>query len=70
MDDTGFSADDSVRYTGFHYVDWQFDNPDTNGVHQDIIYAIRTAYRGASACLLCLLCWSDRQRIVLLTLSL
>eukprot|EP00041_Stephanoeca_diplocostata_P025808 m.684040 g.684040 ORF g.684040 m.684040 type:complete len:586 (+) comp22832_c0_seq15:218-1975(+) len=49
MDDTGFSADDSVRYTGFHYVDWQFDNPDASGVHQDIIYAIRTAYRGAES---------------------
>ena len=24
--------------TGFHYVDWQFDG-------EDIIYAVRTAYR-------------------------
>eukprot|EP00049_Salpingoeca_infusionum_P008294 m.135204 g.135204 ORF g.135204 m.135204 type:complete len:444 (-) comp13972_c1_seq6:2754-4085(-) len=42
-DDTGFDEVDSVKYTGFHYVDWQFDGQD----EQDIIYAIRTAYRGA-----------------------
>lgn len=36
----GVSLADSVRFTGFHYVDWQFDGP-------DIIAAVRTAYRGA-----------------------
>lgn len=41
-DDTGFAPDDSVRFTGFHYVDWQFD---WNG--RDLIAAVRTAYRGA-----------------------
>ena len=42
-DDTGFSLNmlDSVKYTGFHYVDWQFDGK------EDIIMAVRTAYRGA-----------------------
>ena len=42
-DDTGFSFDmlDSIKFTGFHYVDWQFDGED------DIIMAVRTAYRGA-----------------------
>ena len=39
-DDTGFAADDSVRFTGFHYVDWQFDG-------DDLLMAVRTAYRGA-----------------------
>jgi hypothetical protein len=39
-DDTGLSADDSVRYTGFHYVDWQLDG-------DDLLYLVRTAYRGA-----------------------
>jgi hypothetical protein len=43
MDDTGFSSQDSIRYTGFHYVDWQFDGAD------DIIMAVRTAYRGANS---------------------
>ncbi|EGD76117.1 hypothetical protein PTSG_00825 [Salpingoeca rosetta] len=43
QDDTGFPEDDSVRYTGFHYVDWQFDGTASD----DIIYVIRTAYRGA-----------------------
>ena len=27
---------DSVLYTGFHYVDWQFDGPDNSS----IIYAV------------------------------
>ncbi|MBN2046599.1 MAG: exo-alpha-sialidase [Anaerolineaceae bacterium] len=39
-DDTGLSHEDSIRLTGFQYVDWQFDG-------DDIIYAVRTAYRGA-----------------------
>ena len=44
-DDTGFSLNmlDSVLYTGFHYVDWQFDGTDGT----DIIMLVRTAYRGA-----------------------
>jgi hypothetical protein len=41
-DDTGFAPDDSVKYTGFHYVDWQIDGG-------DLIYVIRTAYRGAES---------------------
>ena len=41
-DDTGFlDPGDSARFTGFHYVDWQFDGED------DLIMAVRTAYRGA-----------------------
>ena len=45
FDDTGLalSRDDSVRYTGFHYVDWQFDGEND----EDIVMAVRTAYRGA-----------------------
>lgn len=39
-DDTGLTEEDSVRLTGFQYVDWQFDG-------DDIIYLVRTAYRGA-----------------------
>ena len=39
-DDTGLKHEDSVRLTGFQYVDWQFDG-------DDIIYLVRTAYRGA-----------------------
>lgn len=35
-DDTGLAPTDSVRYTGFHYVDWQFDGADG----EDIIYAV------------------------------
>lgn len=42
MDDTGLSALDSARYTGFHYVDWVFDGP-------DILYAVRTGYRGSNS---------------------
>ena len=41
-DDTGLSPEDSARLTGFHYVDWVFDG-------DDIIYAVRTAYRGANS---------------------
>ena len=41
-DDTGFNMDDSVRYTGFHYVDWQIDG-------DNLILAVRTAYRGANS---------------------
>ena len=39
-DDTGLTPEDSARLTGFQYVDWQFDG-------NDIIYLVRTAYRGA-----------------------
>lgn len=39
-DDTGFSAADSARFTGFEYPDWVFDGA-------DIVVGIRTAYRGA-----------------------
>ena len=41
-DDTGFSTEDSCRYTGFHYVDWIFDG-------EDILYVPRTGYRGADS---------------------
>jgi hypothetical protein len=62
-DDTGLTTLDSDRYTGFQYVDWQFDNLPSllsdnkaasciewncdGGPH--IIYLIRTAYRGANS---------------------
>lgn len=39
-DESGLKEDDSLRLTGFQYVDWQFDG-------DDIIYLVRTAYRGA-----------------------
>ncbi len=39
-DDTGLNAEDSIALTGFQYVDWQFDGA-------DLIYVVRTAYRGA-----------------------
>jgi hypothetical protein len=39
-DDSGLSWEDSIRYTGFQYVDWQFDG-------EDIIYVVRMAYKGA-----------------------
>jgi len=39
-DDTGLLHEDSVKLTGFQYVDWQFDGA-------DIIYIVRVAYRGA-----------------------
>ena len=39
-DGSGLSAEDSARLTGFQYVDWQFDG-------EDLIYLVRTAYRGA-----------------------
>jgi len=41
-DDTGFNETMSAQFTGFHYVDWQFDG-------EDIIYLIRTGYRGANS---------------------
>ena len=60
-DDTGLSPEDSLRYTGFQYVDWQFDEGwprkrragsctiwNCEGGN-DIIAAIRTAYRGANS---------------------
>ena len=39
-DDTGLNPEDSIALTGFQYVDWQFDG-------DDLIYVVRTAYRGA-----------------------
>jgi len=39
-DDSGLPWGESVRLTGFQYVDWQFDG-------EDIIYVVRMAYRGA-----------------------
>lgn len=39
-DDQGLSEADSIRLTGFQYVDWQFDG-------DDLIYLVRTAYAGA-----------------------
>ena len=42
VDDTGLAPQDSVRYTGFHYVDWIFDGA-------DILYVPRTGYRGADS---------------------
>ena len=39
-DDTGLNPEDSIALTGFQYVDWQFDSA-------DLIYVVRTAYRGA-----------------------
>ena len=73
QDDTGLDYADSIKYTGFHYVDWQFDHNQSNsstgdgginghaptrgscirwneeGCGDDIIYAIRTSYRGANS---------------------
>ena len=55
-DDTDLEFNDSLRYTGFHYVDWQFDQVSSNQSSciewncnggSDIIYLIRTPYRGA-----------------------
>lgn len=40
-DDSGIGYDDSMHLTGFEYVDWQFDG-------NDLIYIIRTAYKGAA----------------------
>ncbi len=58
-DDTGLQVNDSLRYTGFHFVDWQFDRSATSNQASciewncdggpDIIYVIRTAYRGANS---------------------
>ena len=39
-DDSGLPWEESLRRTGFQYVDWQFDG-------EDLIYLVRTAYRGA-----------------------
>ena len=58
-DDTGFTAGDSLLYTGFHYVDWQFDDLTSDRKASciewncdggpDIVYLIRTSYRGANS---------------------
>ena len=39
-DDTGLAPEASILLTGFQYVDWQYDG-------DDLIYVVRTAYRGA-----------------------
>ena len=39
-DDSDLSPEDSIRYVGFQYVDWQFDG-------ENILYLVRTAYGGA-----------------------
>lgn len=39
-DDLGLPYEESIRQTGFQYVDWQFDG-------YDIIYVVRVAYDGA-----------------------
>ena len=39
-DRSGLTPEDSARLTGFQYVDWRFDG-------DDILYLVRTAYRGA-----------------------
>ncbi|HIE28086.1 TPA: exo-alpha-sialidase [Candidatus Poribacteria bacterium] len=39
-DDSGLSHEESMRRTGFQYVDWQFDG-------DDVIYIVRVAYDGA-----------------------
>jgi len=44
-DDLDLPWPDSIRYTGFQYVDWQFDG-DPAG-RQDLLYMVRTAYDGA-----------------------
>ncbi len=40
QDESGLGQQDSIRLTGFQYVDWQFDG-------DDLIYLVRAAYRGA-----------------------
>ena len=40
QDDSGLLPEDSVRLTGYQYVDWQFDG-------DDLIYVVRTASRVA-----------------------
>ncbi|MBD3293235.1 MAG: exo-alpha-sialidase [Armatimonadia bacterium] len=42
-DDLAHPWASSLKLTGFQYPDWQFDGPDD----EDIIAAVRTAYRGA-----------------------
>ncbi|MBN8216264.1 MAG: exo-alpha-sialidase [Spirochaetes bacterium] len=39
-DDLGLSPEESLKRTGFQYVDWQFDG-------EDLIYLVRAAYDGA-----------------------
>ncbi len=39
-DDDALACEESMQLTGFQYVDWQFDG-------DDLIYLVRTAYRGA-----------------------
>ena len=55
QDGSGLTPEDSARLTGFQYVDWQFDG-------DDIIYLVRTAYRGAIR-------YHDSNRIIFRKLS-
>ena len=55
QDRSGLTPEDSARLTGFQYVDWQFDG-------DDIIYLVRTAYRGAIR-------YHDSNRIIFRKLS-
>ena len=59
-DDTGLTPADSIRYTGFQYVDWQWETVRERGscVEWDceevddrpaVLLAIRTSYRGANS---------------------
>jgi hypothetical protein len=41
--DEGLAEADAWRYTAFSYVDWQFD---AGAQGTDILYALRTSYRG------------------------
>ena len=53
-DESGLLHEDSLRLTGFQYVDWQFDG-------DDMLYLVRTAYRGARN-------YHDSNRIIYRTL--
>jgi hypothetical protein len=55
-DDLGLPHEESIRQTGFQYVDWQFDG-------DDIIYVVRVAYNGAHN-------FHDANRITFHTISL
>ncbi len=41
-DNSGLTPENSIRLTGFQYVDWNFDGDD------DIIFVVRTAHRGSN----------------------
>ena len=46
-DDTGFTNNDSARYTGFHYVDWIFDETG-NGLNA--AFSLTDALRAPGSC--------------------